>query len=205
MSLGLYVPRRSPIHRLPVGIKLASLAIAGLGLFFVQSLPGLLAAWMGVVVLMAIAQLPYPMLWQQLRPLLPLLLIILVLHGWWSSWPMGMAIALRFLILVSLAIIISLTTRLSAMMTTLERWLGPLRWLGLCPAQISLLLAITIRFIPVLLNELHLIQAAQWARGCDRNIVFLLVPLLVRLLHIANDLTDAIEARGYDPEESDRL
>jgi biotin transport system permease protein len=200
--LGLYCNRPSPIHHLPPGFKLLALAIAGMGLFFVQSLTGLLCAALAAVGLVAIARLPFTLVWQQLRPLLVLLIAIVLAHAVLTHWQTGIAIALRFLILLTLALIVSLTTRVSAMLNSLERSLYPLRWLGISPTQVSLVLAIAIRFIPVLLDQLQQIQEAQQARGCDQNFIRILPSLLIRVLHLANDLSDAIEARGYDPDQS---
>lgn len=202
--LGLYCDRRSPLHRLPPGLKLLALAIAGMGLFFVQSLTGLFCAALVAVGLVAIARLPLSLVWQQLRPILILLIFIVFAHAVLTHWHTGLAIALRFLTLLILALIVSLTTRVSDLLSSLERSLSPLRWIGLSPAPVSLVFAIAIRFIPVLLDQLRQIQEAQQARGCDRNLVRLLPSLLIRVLHLANDLSDAIEARGYDPEDAAR-
>lgn len=205
MALGLYVPRRSPIHILPAGVKVLGLAIAGMGLFFVQDWLILLSVVGLVMSLMAIARLPGRSIWQQLRPLVVIVLAIVVLHGVLTSWQIGLAIALRILALVGLAIVVSSTTKVSDMLVLLERWLLPLRYIGINPAQVSLVIAIAIRFIPVLLEQLQAIQEAQQARGCDRHPVRLLVPLLIRMLYLARDLTDALEARGYDPQDAAEL
>ncbi|MBF2090111.1 MAG: energy-coupling factor transporter transmembrane protein EcfT [Synechococcales cyanobacterium K44_A2020_017] len=201
MALGLYVPKRSPIHALPAGMKVLGLAIAGMGLFFVQDWLILLGTVGLVVILMAIAHLPGRSIWQQLRPLVVIVLAIVALHGVLTSWQVGLAIALRLLALVGLAIVVSSTTKVSDMLALLERWLSPLRYIGINPGQVSLVIAIAIRFIPVLLEQLQAIQEAQQARGCDRHPVRLLVPLLIRMLYLARDLTDALEARGYDPQD----
>jgi biotin transport system permease protein len=200
--LGLYCDRPSPIHRLPAELKLLALAIASMALFFVPSLTGLWCAAGVAIGLVAIARLPPSLVWQQLRPMWGLLMAIVLAHAVLTHWQIGLAIALRFATLLTLALVVSLTTRVSAMLTSLERSLAPLRRLGISPAQVSLVLAIAIRFIPVLLDQLQQIQSAQQARGCDRNLLQLLPSLLIRVLHLANDLSDAIEARGYDPNDT---
>ena len=47
-------------------------------------------------------------------------------------------------------------------------------------------------------NVSHL--EAQRARGLDRSAIALLVPLLIKTLKMADNLSDAIDARGYDAE-----
>ena len=55
------------------------------------------------------------------------------------------------------------------------------------------------RFIPLLFDQFAEIREAQRARGLDRNIFALLMPLMIKTLKMADNLTEAIEARGYDP------
>jgi biotin transport system permease protein len=62
------------------------------------------------------------------------------------------------------------------------------------------MLSLALRFIPLLFEKFQEIREAQRARGLDRNLLALLMPLLIKTLRMAGDLTDAIEARGYDPD-----
>ncbi|HYD64830.1 energy-coupling factor transporter transmembrane component T, partial [Azospirillum sp.] len=97
------------------------------------------------------------------------------------------------------ATLVTLTTRVSDMVETLERALAWLRPLGVNAGKVSLMLALTIRLVPVLLAQAQEIRMAQRARGVERSAVALLVPLMVKTLRMADDLADALEARGYDP------
>ncbi|MGF1512849.1 MAG: energy-coupling factor transporter transmembrane component T family protein [Elainellaceae cyanobacterium] len=195
--LGLYIPRASPIHRLPAAVKLLTLACAGVGLFWMRSVAGLLVA-LGVVTLgAAVARLPPRQVAQQLRPLMPVLLGILLLHGWATTWEAGVAVVLRFVVLVLLAAVVSLTTQVTAMMDVLERSLRPLVRFGVPVDTVTLILMLTVRFIPVLLAQIQEIQAAQQARGVSRPALTLWVPLLVKTLRLADQVTEALDARGY--------
>jgi biotin transport system permease protein len=107
---------------------------------------------------------------------------------------------LRFTILVALAVLITLTTRISDMVDALERALRPLRVLGVNPAKISLMISLAIRFVPLLADLVREIQEAQRSRGLERSITAVAVPLIVKTLRMASVLTDAIDARGYDPD-----
>jgi biotin transport system permease protein len=62
------------------------------------------------------------------------------------------------------------------------------------------MLSLALRFIPLLFDKFEEIREAQRARGLERSVVALLMPLLIKTLRMANDLTEAIEARGYDPD-----
>jgi len=149
----------------------------------------------------AISRLPVGQVLRQLRPLLPMLVGILLLHGWVTTWTTGATVVLRIVVLVLLAALVSLTTPMMAMMDVVERSLRPferlLGWAGLSVATITLMLVLAVRFIPVLLEQLQDIQNAQRARGMSRPALTLWVPLLVKTLRLADQVTEALDARGY--------
>lgn len=200
MTLGLYIPRQSPIHQWPASVKLVGLAIAGIGVFFLSDLMGLFILLGIVVGLLGLAKLPVGAIAAQLRPLVVLLLIIFVIQGLSVNWESAGVTVLRFLTLVLLASLVSLTTRVSELLAVIEQTAQPLRHIGLSPAAVSLVFALTIRFIPVLLDQFQAIQEAQRARGLDRHMLALLVPFLVKTLHLADTLADALDARCYNSD-----
>lgn len=200
MILGLYVDRRTPIHALPPAAKLAALAAAGIGVFLVADPVWLAALLAGVVGLMAVARVPLAQAAHQLRPIAILLAVIFVVHGVFTTWEQGLVVALRFAALLLLALVVTFTTRVSAMIETLERALRPLAAIGVNPSKVSLTLSMALRFIPLIAARAVAVREAQRARGLERNLVALVMPLLVKTLRMANDLSDAIEARGYDPD-----
>lgn len=200
MNLGLYVHRDSPLHRLPAGAKLLALFIAGIGVFLVSN-PLWLLPLLGVVTcLFAIGRVPVRPALLQLRPAAILIVIIFVAHGFFTSWALGFLVVLRFAILLLLAVLVTFTTRVSDMIATLERALVPLAPLGVNPEKVSLTLSLALRFIPLLFDRYTEIREAQRARGLDRNVFALLMPLMIRTLRMADALTEAIDARGYDPD-----
>jgi energy-coupling factor transport system permease protein len=114
---------------------------------------------------------------------------------------------LEFMILISL---LTLTTRTTELTHGLERLLSPLKRLKFPAHELALVFAIALRFAPTLAGELERIMKAQASRGADfgeggrlgfiqrtRNLLPLLVPLFVSALRRAEDLTLAMEARGY--------
>ena len=89
----------------------------------------------------------------------------------------------------------------------LEWLLSPLKVFGFPVSVISMTFALTLRFIPTLLEESKKIMNAQASRGVDfqegslgekiTQIVSLLVPMFVISFRRAEDLSNAMEARGY--------
>jgi biotin transport system permease protein len=200
MILGLYVHRQTPIHRVPAAVKVLTLAAAGIGVFLVPNPFWLLPALAAVVGLMVLARVPFGETLRQLRPVAVLILIIFLVHGWFTSWTLGLLVVLRFAVLLLLALLVTFTTRISDMIEVLERAFAPLRVFGVNPEKLSLMLSLALRFIPLLFEKFQEIREAQRARGLERNLLALLMPLLIKTLRMAGDLTDAIEARGYDPD-----
>jgi len=198
MSFGLYIARRSPIHVLSARAKILVLTITGIVVFLLSNLVALLALLVLASLLPIVAQLPARSVWLQLRPVLPLLIAVLLLQGLLGDWASGMVALLRFTILIVLGTIVTLTTRVSDLVDAIEQVLQPGKRVGINPTQISLMLALSMRFIPILLNQFHQIQEAQRARGLNHNWLALFVPFVIKTLRMADELSDALDARGYD-------
>lgn len=195
---GLYHPGASVIHRLPPGVKLLALAVIGTAMFLTQSLTvaGLFLA--AVLLLYALAGVPLALLAAQMRPLLWVLAILFGAQWLIDSLPGAVFMVARLAGLILLAALVTLTTRSSAMIETLTRALGPLRALGVNPARVGLTLSLAMRFIPVLAAITAEVREAQAARGLDRSVMALAVPVLLRLLRMSDDIAEAIDARSYD-------
>lgn len=198
LSFGLYIYRRSTIHALAARTKILVLAITGIVVFLLPNPIALLLLLVLTSLLPMMAQLPVRSVWAQLRPVLPLLIAVLLIQGLLGDWTTGILALLRFTILILLATIVTLTTRVSDLVEAIEQALQPGQRIGINPAQISLMLALSIRLIPILLNQFHQIQEAQRARGLDHNWLALFVPFVIKTLRMADELSDALDARGYD-------
>ena len=107
----------------------------------------------------------------------------------------SMAVRLIFLIIGSS--IMTLTTTPNDLTDGLEKSLSPLRKIHVPVHEISMMMSIALRFIPILIEETDKIMKAQTARGADfenggiiqkaKNMVPLLVPLFISAFRRAND------------------
>lgn len=195
--ISAYRPGTSPIHRLAAGPKMAVLAIAGTGLFFVTGLAGTAAALAIAIALYFVAGLTLRDIWQVLRPLLIVMVLLVLAHAWLNGWEAAFAMGMRLAALVLLAGLVTLTTPSSAIMAAIEKGLQPLAKLGFDVEKISLALSLALRFIPLIASVGAEVREAQRARGLDGSLVALAVPLLVRTLKMGEDIADAIDARGF--------
>ena len=105
---------------------------------------------------------------------------------------------LHVVLAVTLAGLVTLTTRTAAMMACLERVLAPARYAGLDPFRLSLLLSLTLRSVPVVAGLAVRVREAQRARGVEWSLRAFAVPLVVSALRHADALGEALSARGLD-------
>jgi energy-coupling factor transport system permease protein len=218
--LGQYLPVASAIHQLDprtkfvavVAVMFLTLLVSNLFIYI------LLLSWLGCLV--AMARLPLRLIFRNLRSFLWLFLFTFIIHlfftegrtlpvlglgtieGFWR----GLFFCLRVAILVLSASLLTLTTSPLELTDGLEKLLAPLRWFGLSPHALALMLVIALRFIPTFIEEANTIQKAQLARGATftghlirraRSLVPLLVPLFLSAFRRADELAVAMEARNY--------
>lgn len=203
MTLALYVPRASVVHRAPAGTKLLGLAGLSVLVFAVPTLPVVAAAVAGVVVLgLGAARLPAAVLVRQARAVAWWLVALFVLHSVVTDLLTGALTVLRLLALVLAAAVVTATTRVTEMVAFIEWVCGPLRWVGVRPARIGLGIAMALRFIPLISERADRIREAQAARGGSvrglRGLRAMVVPLLVQVLQLASTVSEALDARGAD-------
>ena len=198
MTLSDYVPGHSAIHRLSPGVKILSLAITGTLLFVFPQLPVVLATLATIVMLYLLARIGPRMMLLQLKPLLWILVLLFGVQWWIAGWLSAVLVVSRLMSLMLLAALVTLTTRTSDMIDALEKGLFWLRFLRISPAKVSLALSLALRFIPVLAAITADVREAQRARGLDRSIIAVAIPVIVRTLKMADDIAAALEARGYD-------
>ncbi|WP_370206949.1 energy-coupling factor transporter transmembrane component T family protein [Pararhodobacter marinus] len=199
MILSDYIPGTGLLWRLPPGSKLLALAALGTLLLAVPRLDLAALTFAAVIALYLGSGLGWRVIWRILRPMLVILAIIAGAQWWLFDALSAAMVALRLAALLLFASLVTLTTRASDMIAAFERALFWLRPLGVNPAKVSLALSLALRFIPVLGAITAEVREAQRARGLERSVIATAVPVIVRRLKMADDIADAIEARGYDP------
>lgn len=196
--LALYIPKDSPVHRLPTGLKLLACLLGSVALALLHSPWQLAIALLLIGGLYALARLPLSAIIGTLRPLLLIGSIILTMQIALSGWQEAAITALRLPALVLLASLVTFTTPLSDMIEAVTRIAHPLARFGVSPARVGLAIALAMRFIPALAKDWQDIEAARQARGA-RGMSFLAIgPLILRILRMTNALGDAIAARDFD-------
>ena len=197
-TIGLFRPGTSVIHALPAGLKLLALVLAGTGAIFLRT-PGEVTAWLAAVLLLYLmAELSPFVLWQQVRSLWWVLVLLGLFHGLVSGWARAYVVVGVLAGLVLLAALVTLTTRTTALIDVVVRVCRPLRSIGVDPERIGLLLSLGIRSVPVVVGLAQEVREAQLARGLGASPRAFAVPLVVRSLRHADALGEALAARGVD-------
>ena len=214
ITLGQYYPVDSLIHRLDPRTKLFGTMVFILSLFVANNIWGYL---LGTIALAAVIVL------KGLKAIVILLLISVsfnlfltpgreLVRFWifkitWEGIRLAGFMAVRLIYLVVGSSLMTLTTTPNQLTDGLEKGLGFLKRFHVPVHEISMMMSIALRFIPILVEETDKIMKAQMARGADfesgnlvqkaKAMIPLLVPLFISAFRRATDLAMAMEARCY--------
>ncbi len=195
--LDLYSPGQSILHRMRPAPKMLSLMVGATLLFLNETLWLTACSVIGVLALYKVARLPLSKAFAQIRPLLWIFALFFAVQWWFSGLELATYVVLRLAALVMLASLVTLTTRASDMIDTMTAGLRHLKPLGVNPDKVSLAISLTLRFIPVLAQIATEVREAQKVRGLERSVIAVAMPLAIRTLKMADDISDAIDSRGY--------
>jgi biotin transport system permease protein len=197
-TLGLYQPGSSVLHRMSAGWKLAGMLVTVVAVVLLRQWWQLATAAAVVTLLYAAARIPPRVAWTQLRPLKYLIPILAALQIWLADWQTAVRVCGTIVLAVAIAALVTLTTRVSDMLDALVPVLRPLRRVGVDPDRIALLMAVTIRCIPLVAGIVTTVTEARKARGLGFSVVALGAPVVIRSLRAADALGEALIARGAD-------
>lgn len=186
-----------PLQRLPTTAKLAALFALSILLFALRDviILGIIA---GLIVLLCLT-LCRPALLHWLKSWALLLTIAVVVA--WTAFATGLEAALLVLLrlgsLSLFATLVTTTTTIGAFIDTITRLAQPLERIGLANARdIGLSIGLVIRFIPEVHARYRAVSDAHRARGLKLRISTVLAPMVIGTLQSADDIANAIDARG---------
>ena len=198
MLTGCYQPGTSVLHRAGAGVKLLGLLVFSTVLLVWRSPVTVLVFLFVVAGLYALGGFGVRTLAAQVWPLRWIVLFLLPFQWWTAGWQLAVAIVGTLVMAVAGAGLISLTTRVTDLLDVINRLLQPARAIGIDPDRVALLLALTIRAVPVIAGTLHEARDARRARGLERSTRALVTPVVVRTIRHADRVGDALAARGVD-------
>ncbi|MBQ9064550.1 MAG: energy-coupling factor transporter transmembrane protein EcfT [Blautia sp.] len=223
ITVGQYYPADSVLHRLDPRTKIFGTLLFIISLFLFHSVPGYILAGVFLGVVIALSKIPVKFIFKGLKAIFVILLFTAFFNMIFTPgevvfkvWVIKVTkeglilagrMAVRLVFLVIGSSLMTLTTTPNQLTDGLERSLRPLNKIHVPVHEISMMMSIALRFIPILLEETDKIMKAQIARGADfekgniiqkaKNMIPLLVPLFISAFRRANDLAMAMEARCY--------
>lgn len=188
---------------------------------------GLLLAF--IITIMFISHVKLSSLFKQLKFMWFMILFLLIINmmvpgnpdlGYiqiTSSWKIYFSaiyntlyIAIRLVIMLAISLVLTSTTTPLELTGALEWYMYPLKYIKFPVHEIAMTISLALRFIPTILEETDKIMKAQASRGVDfqrgklkekiRAIISLIIPLFISAFQRSEDLANAMEARGYNPQ-----
>jgi energy-coupling factor transporter transmembrane protein EcfT len=224
IHLGQYLPGDTVLHRLDPRVKILSVVALSL-LIFAATLAEILLISLFLAAVAAAARMTPARALGALRPVAAFMAMIFLVHLFFTEGrpllllaPLpvritqeglvrGMYVTWQFAALVMGAALLTLTTLPSGLVGGIERLLRPLSRVGIPSQDLAVMIAMALRFMPMLLEEYDRLRMAQMARGADfttgslalrtRAVAALAIPLLLSAFRRADELAVAMEARGY--------
>ncbi len=225
ITIGQHFPGNSALHTMDPRLKLL-LTIAYIIMLFVGSnFVGLAISVLFLVLLYAVAKIPFRMIAKSIKPILPIILFTAVLNiffmggkgdplvhwGFIRIYAEGLRyaamIAVRIVCLIAGTSLLTYTTSPIVLTDAIERLLKPMAKLHLPVHELAMMMTIALRFIPTLIEETDKIMNAQKARGAQldsgtltqrvKALIPVLIPLFISAFRRADELAMAMECRCY--------
>lgn len=225
ITLGQYYPADSYIHRLDPRTKILVVFCAMTTFILAFRVLELVLAFLAILFIIRVSHIPFFLVARNLRPFLWLFLLTIVLHLFLSKeeTPIltipyiriditrhglinGFIYSFRLAILILLAALLTLTTSPMELTDALDRFLKPLQKLGLSTHEFTMMITLSLRFIPTLIFEADKLQKAQISRGATfegnllqriKSVIPLILPLFISVFRRADELALAMDARCY--------
>ena len=224
MILGRYIPGDSIIHRLDPRSKLLAMFLLIVISFWANNPVTNLLLFVVTGIFISLSGVPLSFFIKGLRSMFFLIAFTTIFQLFFISsgqvlWEIGFIkitshgieqagiIFCRFVLIIFFSTLLTLTTMPLSLATAVESLLGPLKRFKVPVHEIGLMLSMSLRFVPTLMDDTIRIMNAQKARGVDfgegsiiqkvKAMIPILIPLFATSLKRADSLATAMEARGY--------
>ncbi|HZJ86225.1 MAG TPA: energy-coupling factor transporter transmembrane component T [Erysipelotrichaceae bacterium] len=228
MTIGRYLPLNSWMHKRDPRIKLISMIILIVAVFIDIGFLGYGIIGAFLIVALLVSKVSFKMILKSMRAMLFMMVFLLIINTFvvktgalWINFGFikiyegailqTLYIFIRLVIMISITTILTVSTKPMDLTMAIEDLLGPLKVIKVPAHEIAMIISIALRFIPTLIDEANRIMKAQASRGVDfdegslkekiSSILALIIPLFASSFQRAEELADAMEARGYVPGE----
>ncbi|SFA93516.1 energy-coupling factor transport system permease protein [Acetitomaculum ruminis DSM 5522] len=223
ITIGQYYQGDSILHKLDPRVKIIGTIIFFIDIFIINNICGYALMALFLAMEIKISKVPFSFIVKGLKSVIIIMLFALAFNLFLTQGTvvfsfgilkiskegirMAVQMLFRLIYLILGSSLMTLTTTPNDLTDGLERVMAPLKLLKVPVHEIAMMMAIALRFIPILIEETDKIMKAQLARGADfesgsiikkaKAMVPVLVPLFISAFRRANDLAMAMEARCY--------
>lgn len=223
LTIGQYIYKESIIHRLDPRIKIITTLLLIISIFLISKWFGFLIIGLYLFTSIILSKVNPKYVLIGIRPLLFIIIITLLIHIFttqgdviYTIWLFkvtkegilrGLFISARLFLLIISTSWLTLTTSPIALTDGIERLLSIFKFIKMPAHEIAMMMTISLRFIPTLMEETEKIIKAQIARGANfesgniikriKNMIPIIIPLFISAFHRADELAIAMEARCY--------
>ena len=228
LILGRYIPGNSIIHRLDPRSKLLAMFLFILLIFWANNLVTNLLLFVFVFSLVLLSKVPLKFFLKGIQSMVFIIAFTTLFQLFLTSGgatifrfafvritELGLSqagiIFSRFILIIFFSTLLTLTTTPFSLSDAVESLLKPLKVFKVPAHEIGLMLSMSLRFVPTLMDDTTRIMNAQRARGVDfgegklvqkvKSIIPILIPLFASSFKRADALAIAMEARGYNGGE----
>lgn len=225
-TLGRYIPIDSFMHRFDPRAKMIAMLTLMVAIFIPSGFLGYIGVFLVICIGIYTSKLNLKFFWNAMKPMFFMLGVLLIINvlvvrsgdplitiGSFSIYTNALSqtgyIALRLIFMIIITTLLTATTKPTDLTVALEDLMKPLKKIGVPANEIAMIISIALRFIPTLIEETQRIIKAQTSRGVDLEegsikekvmaVLSLIVPLFVSSYQRAEELANAMEARGYVP------
>ena len=227
MMFGKYIPIDSFIHRLDPRLKIGSLLLLLIAVFFDAGFLGYGILGIFVIIMALLSHIKVSQILKAIKPMLFMMAFLMIFNllfiqqgnllisiGFIKIYDQAVLqtlyIFIRLILIIVMTTILTATTKPLDLTLGIEHLLSPFKRIGFPTHEVAMMISIALRFIPTLLEETQRIMKAQASRGVEfsegslkekiLSIVSLIIPLFISAFQRAEDLANAMESRNYNPE-----
>lgn len=225
ITFGKYVNNGSFLTKIDARIKIALMIVLLFFCFLNFNIIAYLSLFLVIGLLMFVGKLSFKSLFHVIKHMWLLFLLLFfvnlltikgeVLFELWDGVYVykdavleTLYIIFRIIMILMVSTLLSSSTTPSELTYGLEFYLTPLKIFKINVYEVAIMVSIAFRFIPTLIDELNRIMKAQTSRGLDFEngkyvdriigLTSLVIPLFISCFDKADELTNAMVARGYD-------
>ena len=224
LPTGMYQPGTSLVHRMKANIKIFCFLILTVAVICTETLWGYAVLLLFTGILIYLSKVNFGTALGSIGRLTWFFILILLMnicfYGPDDAWirigifapsyeglMQGTHIVARVILMLVICNVLTVTTAPLMLTEGMEALLFPLKLFRVPTEQVAMILSVAMQFIPTLFEEAEMIKKAQIARGARFDskklldkagaILPLVVPIFLAAFKRADELSLAMEARGY--------